>query len=187
MYCGLYDFATWAAGLQSAASVICPVMWPSWAPAARSYPTMSLQVSFESLTTLKMFVTLDIFQEIYLSSADLRWLWRKWKWQFNIQVTSFVPRWLANKYFGFVTSITIPLQSQFIMSVTFPGSDNPSPNDFCLCEFLRIIFGGPLIEVLTDVPSVVPLDLCLGVHLAVLTSSDPTGVIPTHPRSIWHV
>ena len=31
-----------------------------------------------------------------------------------------------------------------------------------------------LIEVLPDVPPVVPLDLCLGVHLEVLTSSDPT-------------
>ena len=30
------------------------------------------------------------------------------------------------------------------------------------------------IEVLPDVPPVVPLDLCLGVHLEVLTSSDPT-------------
>ena len=33
-----------------------------------------------------------------------------------------------------------------------------------------------LIEVLPDVPPVVPLDLCLGVQLEVLTSSDPTWV-----------
>ena len=31
-----------------------------------------------------------------------------------------------------------------------------------------------LIEVLPDVPPVVPLDLCHGVHLEVLTSSDST-------------
>ena len=31
-----------------------------------------------------------------------------------------------------------------------------------------------LIEVIPDVPPVVPLDLCLGVHLEVLTSSDLT-------------
>ena len=42
-----------------------------------------------------------------------------------------------------------------------------------------------LIKVLPDVPPVVPLDLYLGVHLRVLTSSDLTWVIPTHPRSIW--
>ena len=31
-----------------------------------------------------------------------------------------------------------------------------------------------LIEVVPDVPPVVPFDLCLGIHLEVLTSSDPT-------------
>ena len=82
------------------------------------------------------------------------------------------------------------------------------------CEFLRIIFGGPhmlivLLELklklsltipdsyilfmklsdnfrLIEVLPVVPLDLCLGVHLEVLTSSCHTWVIPTHSRSIWH-
>ena len=65
------------------------------------------------------------------------------------------------------------------------------------CDFLRIMFVGPLIvllelklkppltipdssdnfrliDVIPDVPLVVPLDLCLGVHLEVLTFSDPT-------------
>ena len=117
MYCALYDFATWAAGLQSAASVICPVMWPSWAPAARSYPTMSLQVSFESLTTLKMFVTLDIFQEIYLSSV-LSWLSRKWLFNFKyprlFHADSQIKLHSAFNclYFDFVRSITIPLQGK---------------------------------------------------------------------------
>ena len=53
--------------------------------------------------------------------------------------------------------------------------------------FMKLSDNFRLIEVLPDVPSVVPLDLCLDVHLEVLTSSDPTWVIPTHPRSIWHV
>ena len=50
--------------------------------------------------------------------------------------------------------------------------------------FLKLSDNFRLIEVLPDVPPVVQLDLCLGVHLEVLTSSDPTLVIPTHPRSI---
>ena len=45
--------------------------------------------------------------------------------------------------------------------------------------FLKVSDNFRLIEVLPDVPTVVPLDLCLGVHLEVLTSSDSTLVIPT--------
>ena len=40
--------------------------------------------------------------------------------------------------------------------------------------FLQLSDNFRLIEVLPDVPPVVPLNLCLGVHLDVLTSSDPT-------------
>ena len=40
--------------------------------------------------------------------------------------------------------------------------------------FMKISNNFGLIEVLPDVPPVVPLDLCLGVQLDVLTSSDPT-------------
>ena len=40
--------------------------------------------------------------------------------------------------------------------------------------YVDIINLNVLIEVLPDVPPVLPLDLCLGVHLEVLISSDPT-------------
>ena len=39
---------------------------------------------------------------------------------------------------------------------------------------MKLLDNFRLIEVLPDVPPVVPLDLCLGAHLEVLTSSDPT-------------
>ena len=56
------------------------------------------------------------------------------------------------------------------------------PDPYCLFQSPSENF--KLHEVLPEVPPSVLLDVLLEVHLEVLTSSDYTLVIPTHPKSI---
>ena len=60
------------------------------------------------------------------------------------------------------------LQLYHVKTLFLPKPSSPYPRLMKLSDNFR------LIKVLPDVPPVVPLDLCLGVHLEVLTSSHPT-------------